>query len=1322
MLQFTTHNKFSNLARFANSSDPFVIALTTTILLIKFVFCLHVGHDGWHHEFHFNSILNLNWSISFLTHSIYSWSRSLIITHLPNKNYFAYWRFLLNLYKEYGVGTVYFYRCFTFKEFNHIEYSQAYSYAKLVRYNFKIGFSLYIWSEFMMFNTLFYIYIFNAASPSIFIGAKWPPVGLPAFKWQGVAMYNTFLLIASSVFVNWYDVGVRIKGARGDVGSGLWGLFMSGIHFIEMQWFEYIRANISYWDSIYGCTFYLATGFHLLHVSIGVVLILIAGIRVLSDYYIRLEVLLSTKTINVVNNNNSLKELFALSYIITRGLPWVSSRYLLFYSLIYNNFLLYENIFINRCYKFYYPSNFIKGYISQSSIRYGKERGLINNKLITFYKTDLYYVDIYFLCKYVNCLNSVLSWFNIVSPSLLSWSTYSEVFHHYKAKLLHLLGYNFYKPSFILLEYSSFYNRSYFWVTSPWESFIFDLEDIVFYLIGLNCIFFFSFSKFKNYFSIMFRSHYDYQTKKSSVSCDNLKLECLYYKHPFISINFFNDFFNIYWSCFIRDNLISENFNYKDYSYSKRQVVKVLHLGALFRASFLSGFCEPLTRRPKKAVFYGFLYSFSIKLLHVRDSLYACFSFKERCLMAWLFVLLPFCPTTGGMLYALFSCYLCFKLLWLLAMDLNNRFNSWLADELFYAIFSGTWCYKKKPKKCEFYDILYSFSTKLLNAHRLAYSCFSFKERYLILFYFILLPFFPTIVGGVLYCLFVCYLNFKLIQSPNIKYNRFIILIVVIFGVGLAIYTYHWGAFCAFIKLCLEASRALIKSPLKEGWRAVLDSFKVEDMNKKPTIETAWGDRDIEVYIKVVKKYWEARESCIEVVELLFNGVNPFIIRHLDLVFATLLGCIWCLFIAIKWPEYRHGAGIAALIFLAYPLERACKYGWNFFFFCGDGVVIHILLTIDAYIYNLTEACSRTIKILPQFCRGAWELYIYDSSKFLDKNPAKLKMSKWKWDRKVKAIENKNKDSCSVGGDDLGGELTVLERLYEATEGIDIFDRVFLLWELIGYFITTAAGLSQQVWCALGMLLLLSFFHTLLSRYWCDIITVAIGFQITYLLSPVILAFLKYYYLTISINTIVLSYVFWIAVILHVTNFWKWTYGIPSSLSLNIGILLIIFELWFYTSYLTTLICINFILFCLGDTVWWFTRNAGKGYFYSSYYSKVFSYYTTLLSSIEKSYNSWYTITKVFSTILSFETEEQIKTYCSTLPWDSKSLIASSVSKWASLFTISKNLKNKFFLFWQWDYLTWSTMKHSEFLRAVSYYWHFVDIMWLIIFFVCYIL
>ena len=267
--------------------------------------------------------------------------------------------------------------------------------------------------------------------------------GLPAFKWKGLAMYNTFLLIASSTFVNWYDVGIRIKGARGDVGSSLWSLFMSGIHFLEIQCFEYIRANISYWDSIYGCTFYLATGFHLLHVSIGVVLILIAGLRVLSDYYIRLESLASTKTVNSIDKQNNLKEVFALNYIITRALPWVSSRYLLFYGVVYNNFLAYENILINKHYVFFYPTNFIKGYIFQVNIRYKKQKGLNNNKLLTFYKVDLYYVDSYFLRTYLTHLNRVSSQFYATNSFILTCMAYLGVFTHYKVKLLQPLGYDF---------------------------------------------------------------------------------------------------------------------------------------------------------------------------------------------------------------------------------------------------------------------------------------------------------------------------------------------------------------------------------------------------------------------------------------------------------------------------------------------------------------------------------------------------------------------------------------------------------------------------------------------------------------------------------------------------------------------------------------------------------------------------------------------------------------------------------------------------------------------------------------------------------------
>ena len=52
-----------------------------------------------------------------------------------------------------------------------------------------------------------------------------------------------------------------------------------GIYFSTLQAIEYIEAPFSIADSIYGSSFFIATGFHGIHVLIGTLFLLVCLIR-----------------------------------------------------------------------------------------------------------------------------------------------------------------------------------------------------------------------------------------------------------------------------------------------------------------------------------------------------------------------------------------------------------------------------------------------------------------------------------------------------------------------------------------------------------------------------------------------------------------------------------------------------------------------------------------------------------------------------------------------------------------------------------------------------------------------------------------------------------------------------------------------------------------------------------------------------------------------------------------------------------------------------------------------------------------------------------
>ena len=52
-----------------------------------------------------------------------------------------------------------------------------------------------------------------------------------------------------------------------------------GIYFTALQAYEYLEASFTIADSVYGSTFFIATGFHGLHVIIGTTFLLTCLIR-----------------------------------------------------------------------------------------------------------------------------------------------------------------------------------------------------------------------------------------------------------------------------------------------------------------------------------------------------------------------------------------------------------------------------------------------------------------------------------------------------------------------------------------------------------------------------------------------------------------------------------------------------------------------------------------------------------------------------------------------------------------------------------------------------------------------------------------------------------------------------------------------------------------------------------------------------------------------------------------------------------------------------------------------------------------------------------
>ena len=173
--------------------------------------------------------------------------------------------------------------------------------------SFRWGMGWFIFSEVMFFaaffGALFYGRVISV--PDLAGGEQlrllwpgytggWPTVGPglkasfePMAPW-GIPALNTLLLLSSGVTVTWAHWGLK-RGRRGQLILGLALTVALGLTFLGFQAYEYHHAytelGLTLGAGIYGATFFMLTGFHGLHVTIGSLMLLTILGRSLAGHF-----------------------------------------------------------------------------------------------------------------------------------------------------------------------------------------------------------------------------------------------------------------------------------------------------------------------------------------------------------------------------------------------------------------------------------------------------------------------------------------------------------------------------------------------------------------------------------------------------------------------------------------------------------------------------------------------------------------------------------------------------------------------------------------------------------------------------------------------------------------------------------------------------------------------------------------------------------------------------------------------------------------------------------------------------------------------------
>nr|YP_010954672.1 cytochrome c oxidase subunit III [Dorcus curvidens]WMW30057.1 cytochrome c oxidase subunit III [Dorcus curvidens] len=146
------------------------------------------------------------------------------------------------------------------------------------------GMILFITSEVFFFISFFWGFFHSSLAPSIELGMNWPPKGITPFNPLQIPLLNTLILLSSGLTVTWAHHSL-IENNFNQVTQGLSLTVILGIYFTLLQAYEYKEAPFTIADAVYGSSFFMATGFHGIHVIIGTTFLAVGLFRHLNNHF-----------------------------------------------------------------------------------------------------------------------------------------------------------------------------------------------------------------------------------------------------------------------------------------------------------------------------------------------------------------------------------------------------------------------------------------------------------------------------------------------------------------------------------------------------------------------------------------------------------------------------------------------------------------------------------------------------------------------------------------------------------------------------------------------------------------------------------------------------------------------------------------------------------------------------------------------------------------------------------------------------------------------------------------------------------------------------
>lgn len=134
----------------------------------------------------------------------------------------------------------------------------------------RVSMLLFILSEVFFFVSFFWAFYDASLAPSIELGMVWPPKGILPLSVYSVPLLNTVILLTRGITVTWAHHSLINNFFYKSFISLLFTIIL-GIYFLYIQYLEYSEAQFAISDGVYGRTFFIATGFHGMHVIVGTI-------------------------------------------------------------------------------------------------------------------------------------------------------------------------------------------------------------------------------------------------------------------------------------------------------------------------------------------------------------------------------------------------------------------------------------------------------------------------------------------------------------------------------------------------------------------------------------------------------------------------------------------------------------------------------------------------------------------------------------------------------------------------------------------------------------------------------------------------------------------------------------------------------------------------------------------------------------------------------------------------------------------------------------------------------------------------------------------